>query len=110
VLIAPVGRNRKEKPLTEFFKYPKKEVTPESLRKLEGKYKRKNLVEFLVKEGDLIIKIEDFKEILEPYNETEFIGEYSARALRFEFTEEGDPEKVVALTTEDEEIELEYLE
>ena len=110
VLIAPVGRYRKEKPLTEFFKYPKKEVTPESLQKLEGKYKRKNQVEFLVKDGDLVIKIGDFEEILEPYNEMEFIGEYSARALRFEFTEEGGPEKVIALTTEDEEIELKYEE
>jgi hypothetical protein len=77
---------------------------------LVGKYKRKNLVEFLVKEGNLVIKIEDFEEALEPYNETEFIGEYSARALRFEFTEEGKPEKVVALNAEDEEIELDYLE
>lgn len=40
----------------------------------------------------------------------EFIGEYSARALRFVFTEEGEPVKVVALTAEDEEIELEYIE
>jgi hypothetical protein len=52
----------------------------------------------------------DFEEILEPYNETEFIGEHSARALRFEFTEKGEPGKVVALTADDEEIELEYVE
>jgi SagB-type dehydrogenase family enzyme len=110
VLIAPVGRYRKEKPLTEFFKYAKKEVSPGNLQKLVGKYKRKNLVEFLVKDGDLVIKIEDFEETLEPYNEMEFIGEYSARALRFEFTGEGRPEKVVALTADDEEIELEYVE
>jgi len=110
VLIAPVGRYRKEKPLSEFFKYPKKEVSLDSLRKLEGKYKRKNLVEFVVKDSDLVIKIGDFEEILESYNEVEFIGEYSARAIRFEFTEDGKPDRVVALTAEDEEIELEYVE
>jgi SagB-type dehydrogenase family enzyme len=110
VLVAPVGKYRKEKPLTEFFKFAKKEVTPESLQKLEGKYKRKNLVVFIFKEGNLVIKIGDFEEVLEPYNETEFIAENSARAIRFEFTKEGEPEKVVALTAEDEEIELEYIE
>ncbi|MFW9770120.1 MAG: SagB/ThcOx family dehydrogenase [Candidatus Thorarchaeota archaeon] len=110
VLIAPVGRYRKEKPLTEFFKYAKKEVSPENLQRLEGKYKRKNLVEFVVKEGKLIIKIGDFEEILEPYNDTEFIGEFSARAIRFEFTKEGEPEKVIALNADDEEIELTHVE
>jgi SagB-type dehydrogenase family enzyme len=110
VLIAPVGRYRKEKPVAEFFKYAKKEVTLESLQKLEGRYKRKNLVEFAVKDGELVIKIGDFEEILEPYNEMEFLGEYSAKAIRFEFTEDGEPEKVVALTVDDEEIELEYIE
>ena len=110
VLLAPVGRYQKEKKLTEFFKYAKKEASPESLKRLEGKYKRKNLVEFILKDGNLVIKIEDFEEILEPYNETEFIGEFSARALRFEFTEDGKPEKVVALSTDDEEIELQYIE
>jgi SagB-type dehydrogenase family enzyme len=110
VLVAPVGRYRKETPLSEFFKYPKKEVSQDSLQKLEGKYKRKNVVEFMVKDGNLVIKIGDFEEILESYNELEFIGEYSARAIRFEFTEDGKPEKVVALNAEDEEIELEYVE
>ena len=110
VLLAPVGRYQKEKKLTEFFKYAKKEVSLESLKKLEGKYKRKNLVEFLVKDGNLILKIGEFEEILDPYNEIEFIGEMSARAMRFEFTKEGEPEKVVVLTTEDEVIELGYVE
>jgi len=110
VLVAPVGRYRKEKPLTDFFKFAKKEVTPQSLQRLEGKYKRKNLVEFIFKEGHLVIKIGDFEEVLEPYNETEFIAENSARAIRFEFTKEGEPEKVVALTADDDEIELDYVE
>jgi len=110
VLLAPVGRYQKEKKLTEFFRYPKKMVTPESLKKLEGKYKRKNLVEFIVKDDNLLIKIGEFEENLDPYNELEFIGELSARAMRFELTEEGKPEKVIVLTTEDEEIELEYAE
>lgn len=110
VLIAPVGRYSKEKPLSAFFKHPKKEVTPDSFQKLEGKYKRKSLVEFKVKDGELVIKIGDFVETLEPYNDTEFIAENSARALRFEFTEDGKPEKVVVMTAEDEEIELEYVE
>jgi hypothetical protein len=40
----------------------------------------------------------------------EFIGEVTSRALRFEFSKDGRPEKVVALTSNDEEIELEYVE
>ena len=99
-----------EKKLTEFFKYPKKTVSPESLKKLEGKYKRKNLVEFVVKHDNLIVKTEDFEEILDPYNEFEFIGEMSAKALRFEFSEDGKPEKVVVPTANDEEVDLEYVE
>ncbi len=110
VLLAPVGRYRKEKKLTEFFKYAKKEVTPESLQRLVGKYKRKNLVEFIVKDGNLVVKIGEFEEILTPFNELEFIGEISARAMRFEFDKEGKPEKVVVLTADDEEIELEFVE
>ncbi len=110
VLLAPVGRYQREKKLTEFFKYAKKEVAPRSLKKLEGKYKRKNLVEFIVRDGNLVVKIGEFEEILDPHNETEFIGEMSARAMRFEFTEEGKPKRVVVLTAEDEEVELEYVE
>lgn len=110
VLLAPVGKYIEEMKLSEFFKYPKKEVTPEELAKLTGKYKRKNEVEFIVKDENLVIKVGEFEEILEPYNEKEFIGEFSSRALRFEFTEEGKPEKVIVLTAEDEEKEFEYLE
>ncbi|MFW9848605.1 MAG: SagB/ThcOx family dehydrogenase [Candidatus Thorarchaeota archaeon] len=110
VLLAPVGRYKEEMALSEFFKYPKKSVTPESLKKLEGKYKRKNLVEFFEKNGELVVRIGDFEEILEAYNETEFIGEFSARAMRFEFTDDGIPEKVVALTLDDEEVELKIVE
>jgi SagB-type dehydrogenase family enzyme len=110
VLLAPVGRYPKEKKLAEFFKYPKKAVTPDSLSKLEGKYKRNNLVEFLVKDGNLTIRVNDFEEILEPYNELEFIGNTTARAMRFVFTEEGRPEKLVVLTADDDEIELKFVE
>ena len=110
VLVAPVGRYQKEKRLTEFFKYPKKAVTPEDLEKLQGKYKRKNLVEYIVKDGNLVVRIGDFEEILDSYNEVEFIAETTARAMRFEFSEDGRPEKVVVLTADDEEIDLEYIE
>ncbi|NPD87686.1 MAG: SagB/ThcOx family dehydrogenase [Asgard group archaeon] len=110
VLLAPVGKYKEEKKLSEFFKYPKREITPEDLAKLIGKYKRKNEVEFIVKDDNLVVKVGEFEEILDPYNETEFIGEFSSRALRFEFTEKGKPEKVIVLTTEDEIVELEYLE
>jgi hypothetical protein len=110
VLLAPVGKYVEEKKLSEFFKYPKKKVTSEDSAKLTGKYKRKNEVEFIVKDNNLVIKIGEFEEILEPYNEMEFIGEYSSRALRFEFTKEGKPDKLVVLTAEDEEIEFEYIE
>ncbi len=106
VLIAPVGRYRKEKALTDFFKYPKKEVTPDDLKRLEGKYKRNNLVEFFVRSGSLMLKIGDFEEMLESYNESEFIGDMSARAMRFEFTDDGSPARIVVLTADDEEIEL----
>ncbi|TFG32009.1 SagB/ThcOx family dehydrogenase [Candidatus Thorarchaeota archaeon] len=110
VLIAPVGRYEREKKLTEFFKYAEKDITPGILKRLEGVYKRKNLVEFLIREGNLILKIDDFEEVLDPYNELEFIGEQSCRALRFEFTEEGRPGKIVVLTANDEEIDFEYVE
>jgi len=110
VLIAPVGKYVKEKKLAEFFKNPKKEVNPEDLTKLTGKYKRKNLIEFFIKDENLVIRIGEFEEILEPYNEMEFIGEYSARAFRFQFSKEGKPEKVVVLTTEDEIKEFDYSE
>jgi SagB-type dehydrogenase family enzyme len=110
VLLAPVGRYPKEKKLTEFFKYPKKAVVSSSLRKLEGKYKRNNLVEILAKDEKLIIRIGDFEEVLEPYNELEFIGNMTARAMRFEFAEDGRPEKLVVLTSDDDEIEMKYVE
>jgi SagB-type dehydrogenase family enzyme len=110
VLVAPVGRYQKEKELTEFFKYPNKTVTPDDLKRLVGKYKRKSLVEFLVKDDSLIIQIGDFQEILDPYNELEFIGEMSARALRFEFSGDGSPGKVIALTFDDEVVELLHVE
>jgi len=110
VLISPVGKYKREKKLTDFFKHPKRAVTQEDLKRLEGTYKRTNIVEFVAKEDSLLVKIGDFEELLEPYNEWEFIGEYTARALRFEFTEDGKPGKVIVLTPDDEEIELEYVE
>lgn len=110
VLLAPVGRYPREKTLTEFFKYPKKDVDTKVLMKLEGKYKRNNLVEFVVKDGDLVLKIGDFEESLKAYNNLEFIAETSAKALRFEFTKDGQPEKVTVLTPDDEEIELVHVE
>jgi SagB-type dehydrogenase family enzyme len=106
VLIAPVGRYRKEKALADFFKHPKKEVASDDLKRLEGNYKHNNLVEFFVKSGLLILKIGDFEEPLEPYNEFEFIGDMSARAMRFEFTDDGKRARLVVLTADDEEIEL----
>jgi SagB-type dehydrogenase family enzyme len=109
VLVAPVGKYQKEKRLADFFKYSKKAALPEDLKRLEGEYKRKNTVEFLVRNGTLVIKSGDFEEVLESYNELEFIGELSARALRFELTKDGKPIKLVALTAEDEEIEMEYI-
>ncbi len=38
-----------------------------------------------------------------PYNELKFIGEMSARALRFEFSDDGCSGEVIALTFDDEE-------
>ena len=106
VLLAPVGRYRKEKTLADFFKHPKKEVSPDDLKRLEGKYKRNNLVEFFTRGGSLVLKIGDFEEELEPYNEFEFIGDMSARAMRFEFSDDGQRARIVVLTADDEEIEL----
>lgn len=110
VMIAPVGKYQGEKKLADFFKHPKRAVTPEQLKKLEGKYKRTNLVEFIAKEDRLLVKIGDFEEVLEPYNEWEFIGEFTAKALRFEFTQDGKQKRVVVLTPDDEEVELTYVE
>jgi hypothetical protein len=56
------------------------------------------------------VKIGDFEEILETYNEVEFIGENTSRALRFEFSEDGEPEKVIVLNADDEEVVLDYIE
>lgn len=110
VLVAPVGRYQKERSLEDFFKFPKKDVSPEDLRRLVGKYKRKNLVEYIFKDDSLLIKIGEFEEVLEPHNDREFMAEMSVRALRFEFTDDGSPNKVIALTYDDEEVELEYVE
>lgn len=110
VLLAPVGKYIEEMKLSEFFKYPKKEVHPEELAKLTGKYKRKNEVEFIVKDENLVINVGEFEEILETYNGMEFIGEFSCKALRFESSEDGKPEKIVVLTGEGEIIEMEYIE
>jgi len=107
VLLAPVGRYRKEKKLEEFFRYPKKDVTKDDLKRLQGKFKRKDVVmEFIVKDGGLHIKVDDFKEALESYNEFEFIGEMSAKALRFNLADDGKPKKIDILTFKDEEIEF----
>ena len=110
VLHAPVGKYVKQKKLTEFFKYPKKEVTLEDLKKLTGKYKRKNVIEFEIKDENLVIIIGNYEEILTAYNQTEFTGEFSARAYRFEISKERKPEKLIILSLDDEIKEFEYLE
>ena len=110
VLHAPVGKYVKDKKLSEFFKYPKKEAKLEDMKKLTGKYKRKNEIEFVIKNENLVIKVGEFEEILESYNDVEFIGEFSARAYRFELSEKGRPEKLVILSLEDEIKEFKYLE
>ncbi len=109
VLLAPVGKYVKEKKLTEFFKFPKKKASPEDLAKVTGKYKGKNEVEFVVKESNLVVKVGEFEEILETYNSKEFIGEFSSKAVRFEFSKDGKPVKAVVLTHEDELAELNYI-
>lgn len=109
VLIAPVGKCPREKKPTDFFKYSKKKVTAKDLKRLGGKYKRNNIVEFSVRNGNLILSVGDFEEILIAHNAVEFIAESSAKALRFEFTEDGKPARVVVLTPDDEEIELTYV-
>lgn len=110
VLHAPVGKYVREKKLSEFFKYPKKEASLDDLKKLIGKYKRKNEIEFIIKNENLVIKIGEFEEILESYNDVEFIGEFSARAYRFELSDKGKSKKLIILSLEDEIKEFEYLE
>ena len=90
--------------------YLSKEVTLEDLKKLTGKYKRKNEIKFVIKDENLVINIGDYEEILTAYNQTEFTGEFSARAYRFELSKEGKPEKLVILSLEDEIKEFEYLD
>ena len=110
VLHAPVGKYVKQKELKEFFKYPKKETTLDDLKKLTGKYKRNNEIEFIIKEENLLVKIGDWEEILTAYNQTEFTGEFSARAFSFELSKDGKPKKLVILSLDDEIKEFEYLE
>ncbi|TFG32095.1 SagB/ThcOx family dehydrogenase [Candidatus Thorarchaeota archaeon] len=104
VLVAPVGKYGKEKKLSEFFKYAKKKIDSASLKRLEGRFQRTNLIEFFVKDNDLFIRVEDFEEALTPYNELEFTGEVTARAFRFELTKGGKPHSVLILSFDDEEL------
>ncbi|NPE08937.1 MAG: SagB/ThcOx family dehydrogenase [Asgard group archaeon] len=109
VLLAPVGRYPEEKKVTDFFKNPKAKVKPDALSKLVGIYVKDdgNKIEFILKENLLVAKLGSYEEIVDPYNETEFEGEY-LKAFRFILNKEGKPEKLVLLTRHDDTVELIY--
>ncbi|HUT82857.1 MAG TPA: SagB/ThcOx family dehydrogenase [Candidatus Bathyarchaeia archaeon] len=110
VLVQPVGKYPKEKKITEFFKNPKAEVKLAALKKLLGTYKyEKSKLEIILEEGQLFAILGDYKERLDPYNETEFEGEY-LKALRFIFAKDGKVEKLLALTSHDNIREFLYIE
>ena len=108
MLVHPVGKYPKEKKVTDFFKNPQAKVKTADLKKLLGTYKdEKGEVEIIIEEKQLYAKLGDYKERFDPYNATEFEGEY-LRAARFILTKEGKPEKVEILMTSDDIIELVY--
>ncbi|NHJ41003.1 MAG: SagB/ThcOx family dehydrogenase [Asgard group archaeon] len=108
VLIAPVGKYLKEKKVSEFFKHPKAEVKLASLEKLVGFYANdKTRIELFIKDDQLFVKLGNYEEPLEPFNETEFQGEY-LKAVRFILTSKSKPEKIIVLNTYDDINELFY--
>ena len=110
VLVQPVGKYPKEKKVTEFFKFPQAEVKADVFPKLLGFYaSEKSKVEIIIHEEELFIKMGDYKEPLEPYNETEYTGEY-LKAIRFILTKDGKPEKIIVLTSGDDLVEMVYEE
>jgi SagB-type dehydrogenase family enzyme len=110
VLVHPVGKYPKEKKITEFFKNPQAKVKTAEMKKLLGTYKNeKGEVEIIIEEKQLYAKLGDYKERFDPYNATEYEGEY-LRAARFILTKDGKPKKVEILMASDEIVELVYQE
>jgi hypothetical protein len=108
VLLAPVGKYPREKKVTDFFKNPKAKVKPDVLKKLVGLYaKDDRKLEFIILDNELYAKMGNYKEPFEPYNETEFVGEF-IKAARFILTKSGKPEKVIILTSGDDIVEMEF--
>lgn len=108
VLLAPVGKYPKEKKVTTFFKKPKAEIKPGALKKLVGIYaKDDSKIEIIIKENQLYAKLGSYEESFDPYNETEFEGEY-IKAARFLFSKDGKVEKLIILTSGDDTVELIY--
>ncbi len=101
VLVQPVGKYPKEKKVTEFFKKPKTEVDPTAFKKLQGIFTFENsTIEIVFEDNQLFAKMGDYKERLDPYNETEFEGDY-VKAARFILTKDGKVEKLIILSSRD---------
>jgi len=108
VLLAPVGKYPVEKKVSEFFKLPKAEVNPSALQRLLGFYaNEKTKIEIFAKENQLFVRMGSYEEPIKSFNETEFQGEY-LKAVRFILTDKNKPEKLIALTTNDDIVELMY--
>lgn len=108
VLVAPVGKYPEEKKVSEFFKLPQAAVKPATLQKLVGVYaNEKTKLEIIIKEDQLFVRMGDYQEPLEPYNETEFQGEY-LKAVRFILKDKKKPEKMILLSSNDNIVELLY--
>ena len=108
VLVHPVGKYPKEKKISEFFQKPKSTAKVEAFRKLLGTFaSEKSKLEIIIQKEDLCAKMGDYIEPLEVHNETEFYGDY-IKAIRFILTEEGKPEKLIILTSNDDVVEMDY--
>lgn len=108
VLVAPVGKYPEEKKVSEFFKQPQAEVKPAALQKLVGLYaNERTKMEIIIKEDQLFVRSGHFEEPLDPYNETEFQGEFM-KAVKFILTDKNKPKKMIFLSSHDTIVELLY--
>ncbi|MFX0206663.1 MAG: SagB/ThcOx family dehydrogenase, partial [Candidatus Hodarchaeota archaeon] len=112
IYVAPVGKVAKKITLNEFLTAPKAMVDINSFKKYEGKYKRQSINEVKIIDNKLFVLIsEEYKELLEPYNETEVLGDGEGMtiAARFVLDDNKKPLKLVVLLEDGEVIELDYV-
>ncbi|MFW9994140.1 MAG: SagB family peptide dehydrogenase [Candidatus Odinarchaeota archaeon] len=106
VYVAPTGKVARKLSLEEFLESPREEVDRGIFERYEGTYKRTNPVDIKVIDGELYLCIGDFKELLEPYNDKEFLGDEAVAAIRFVLDKSGKPVKMTVLSPEGDVLEL----